>query len=303
MSNNPALNDQILKREAQASGRGGFSPAWGSPADELPPGVFGVPPQAGPAGGTVPPPPDHRQRGPVEGAATMTVGGSLVATAVLLAIVAVAFVFGWSLVKPTYGPVMPDGTQSVDPNVPGWLILLTLAGLGIAIFNAFKPRYSVIAGPVYALLMGTVLGAWSHAYESIWDGIVVQAVAATLAVFTVMLGLYATRVIRVTDRLRSTIVAATGGILVLYLVAIGLRLLFDVEVPFLNDSGPLGILLSVAICGIAAFNLLLDFDFIEQGTRMGAPRYMEWYAAFGLMTSLVWLYLEILRLLAKLRDR
>lgn len=304
MSNNPALNDSILKREIQAD-RGtrgaGFEPGWSRPSDELPPGVFDQRPGAGPV--TAGRPTEGLPGGPVTGGDTMRIGGSIIATAILLAIAAVTFVFGWGLVEPEYGPVMPDGTRSVDPNIPGWLILLTLAAFGVAIFNAFKPRFAVVTGPLYAAMMGVFVGAWSHAYEAMWEGIVVQAVAATVSVFVAMLGLYATRVIRVTERLRGAIVAAVAGIAVMYLASIALRFLFGVEVPFIYGSGPFSILISIVICGVAAFSLLLDFDFIERGAQMGAPRYMEWYAAFGLMAGLLWLYLEILRLLAKLRER
>lgn len=299
MSSNPALSDKILKRETETrrSDRGtGFDPSWGRPSDDLPPGVFSTT-AAGSAGYTTTPP-----GGPViDRGDTMRVGGALTATAVLLVITAVAFVFGWQLTSPTY-EILADGTRQPTVDIPGWLILLALASFGVALLNSFKPRLSVVAGPLYAGMMGVFAGAISHAFEAHYEGIVVQAVAATVAVFTAMLGLYATRVIRVTDRMRSTIVAAMGGIAILYLVSIGLGF-FGVRVPFIHDASPIGILLSIAICGIAAFSLLLDFDFIERGAEMGAPRYMEWYAAFGLMASILWLYIEILRLLAKLRER
>lgn len=300
MSNNPALSDKILKREIQADRAarpGAFDPSWGSPSDDLPPGVFEQPAQA--TGVDAP----HRAGPIVDRGDTMRVGGAITATAVLLAITAVAFVWGWSLVTPTYGPLLADGTREPIVDVPGWLIVLALASFGVAILNSFKPRFSIVTGPVYAVMMGIFVGALSHAFEAFYEGIVVQAVAATVAVFTAMLGLYATRIIRVTERMRSTIVAAMAGIAVLYLVSIGMNLIFGVRVPFVYDSGPLGILISIVICGVAAFSLLLDFDFIERGAQMGAPRYMEWYAAFGLMAGILWLYIEILRLLAKLRDR
>lgn len=303
MANNPALSDKILKREIQAdrANRGGsFTPSWGSPADELPPGVFAPQGQArGPAGVDAP----HAGGPVVQGDDTMRMSGAITATAVLLVITAVSFVFGWQLVTPTYGPLLPDGTREAIVDVPGWLIVLALVSFGVAMLNSFKPKLSVVTGPIYAILMGVFAGAISHAFEAFYEGIVVQAVAATAAVFTAMLGLYATRVIRVTDRMRSTIVAAMAGIALLYLASIALRFLFGIRVPFVYDSGPLGILISIAICGVAAFSLLLDFDFIERGVEMGAPRYMEWYAAFGLMAGILWLYIEILRLLAKLRER
>jgi uncharacterized YccA/Bax inhibitor family protein len=139
-------------------------------------------------------------------------------------------------------------------------------------------------------------------YDAQYDGIVLQAVALTFAVFAVMLFLFATRIIKVTDKLRMGIVAATGAILVVYVVNLLLSL-FDKNMPFLHSSGAVGIGISLVIVGVAAFNLLLDFDFVERGVEAGAPRYMEWYAAFGLLVTLVWLYLELLRLLAKLQRR
>ena len=150
--------------------------------------------------------------------------------------------------------------------------------------------------------MGLVAGAISAVYNAEFDGIVAQALALTAGVFTMMLVLFATRVVRVTDRMRTMVVAATGAICLVYLVSIGANLIFGASLPFLHDTGPIGILISLVIVGVAAFNLLLDFDFVERGVEMGAPRYMEWYAAFGLMVSLIWLYLEILRLLGKLRS-
>ena len=133
-------------------------------------------------------------------------------------------------------------------------------------------------------------------------GIVFQAVALTGGTLFCMLFAYTTGLIKVTDRLRAGIVAATGAIALVYLVSIGLSF-FGMSVPFIHGATPIGIGFSLFVVGLAAFNLLLDFDFIEQGARNDAPKYMEWYGAFGLMVTLVWLYLEILRLLRKLQDR
>ena len=145
-----------------------------------------------------------------------------------------------------------------------------------------------------------MLGAISHVYEAQWNGIVVQAVGLTVAVLSILLFLYATRVIKVTDKLRTGIIAATGAVFVFYLIAIVISL-FGVNLSFLNDGGPVAIIFSLVIVGIAAMNLVLDFDFIERGAAAGAPKYMEWYGAFGLLVTLVWLYLELLRLLGNLR--
>jgi uncharacterized YccA/Bax inhibitor family protein len=130
----------------------------------------------------------------------------------------------------------------------------------------------------------------------------VQAVGTTLAVFGVMLFLYRTRVLRVTDKFRRIVIGATLGVAVLYLVSFVVSL-FGANVSFLSSSSGFGILFSLFVAGLAAFNLALDFDFIEQGEKMALPRRMEWFAALGLLVTLVWLYLEVLRLLAKLRER
>lgn len=222
----------------------------------------------------------------------MTTGGTVWATAALLVLVVAAGVFGWNSVDAT--------AESVS--LPGWLFPVVLGGLGVAILTIFKPNLARFTAPIYALLEGAFLGAISAAYNTAYDGIVVQAVGLTIGVFAVMLFLYGTRVIKVTDKLRMGIVAATGAIFLVYMVNMVLSF-FDAEVPFLHDTGAMGIGISLLIVGVAAFNLLLDFDFIERGVAAGAPKKMEWYAAFGLLVTIVWLYLELLRLLAKLQGR
>ena len=222
----------------------------------------------------------------------MTTGGTVWATAALLVLVVAAGVFGWNSVDAT--------AESVS--LPGWLFPVVLGGLGVAILTIFKPNLARFTAPVYALLEGAFLGAISAAYNTAYDGIVVQAVGLTIGVFAVMLFLYGTRVIKVTDKLRMGIVAATGAIFLVYMVNMVLSF-FDAEVPFLHDTGAMGIGISLLIVGVAAFNLLLDFDFIERGVAAGAPKKMEWYAAFGLLVTIVWLYLELLRLLSKLQGR
>lgn len=312
-SRNPALDDKIFQRETEAS-RGSFEPSWGSPSDELPPGIFGGDNRQGAS--TLPPPPGRAPQGPgyggptggpvqVGGGDTMRLSGTLTASAILLGIVVVAAVFGWRSVDFTTTVEMVDGrlAEVTRADFPGWALLVMLASVGVGILTAFKPKLARFTGPIYALGMGAVAGAISAVYNAQWDGIVGQALALTAGVFVMMLFLFATRIIRVTDKLRTMIVAATGAIMLVYLVSIGANLIFNASLPFLHDSGPIGILISLVIVGVAAFNLLLDFDFIERGVEMRAPRYMEWYGAFGLMVSLIWLYLEILKLLAKLRER
>jgi uncharacterized YccA/Bax inhibitor family protein len=222
----------------------------------------------------------------------MTVGGTVSATGALLVLVVATGVFGWNSVDAT--------SESVS--LPGWLFPVVFGALGVAILTIFKPNLARFTAPVYALLQGAFLGAISAAYNTTYDGIVVQAVGLTIGVFAIMLFLYGARIIKVTDKLRMGIVAATGAIFLVYMVNLVLSL-FDAQVPFLHDTGPIGIGISLLIVGVAAFNLLLDFDFVERGVAAGAPRKTEWYAAFGLLVTIIWLYLELLRLLAKLQSR
>jgi uncharacterized YccA/Bax inhibitor family protein len=220
---------------------------------------------------------------------TMRVGGVVEKAAFLITLTMIAGAFGWSRV---------DTTGAVA--LPGWLLVAMLAGLGVAILTVFKPKLSPFTSPVYAVLMGTVAGAISAVYNAEFDGIVLQAIGATAGVFVTMLVTYRLGIIKVTDKFRSIVVAATGGVMLVYLLSIALNF-FGVRVPFIHETGPLGIAFSLFVVGLAAMNLLLDFDLIERGAASGAPAYMEWYGAFGLLVTLVWLYLEMLRLLAKLR--
>ena len=224
----------------------------------------------------------------VDGGGTMTVQGTVNRTALLLLLALATATASWVL-----------GTSG-GSGVAVWALVASLAGLGVAIATIVRPRWSPITAPIYALVEGVVLGVVSMWFEASYPGIAIQAVALTFGVLGVMLVLYSTRVIKVTPRFRTGVIVATLAIAVVYLVAFLLGL-FGVQVPFLYDASPLGILISLAIVAVAALNLLLDFDLIERGTRSGAPAYMEWYAAFGLMVTLVWLYLEMLRLLGRLR--
>ncbi len=297
-SSNPALNDAIFQRETQAAGtnRGAFDPAWGTPASELPPGLFD---QSQP-GAVPPPPPAGVATPPVATGDTMRVSGTVTATGVYLGFLLVAAWFGWQSVDITTS-VNLAGEKVITAEPPAWLILALLGAVGMAFLTIFKPKLARVTGVIYAVLEGLVIGAISSLYDAQYNGIVFSAVAVTIGVFVVMLGLYASGAIKVTNRLRMGIIGATLGVALVYLVSIVLSL-FGVHVPMIHDSGPVGIIFSLVVVAIAAFNLLLDFDLIERGVAMRAPRYMEWYAAFGLILTLVWLYLEILRLLAKLRN-
>jgi uncharacterized YccA/Bax inhibitor family protein len=178
---------------------------------------------------------------------------------------------------------------------------VSLGAVAAAMVAFIKPPLARLLAPVYALAEGVVLGAISRVFENEWDGIVFQAVLLTAAVFGTMLFLYATRLVRVTNRMRRVVITATIAICVLYFVSI-LFSLFGLGVPLIWDAGPFGILFSVFVCGIAAFNLMLDFDLTERAVRDGLPKHFEWFCGLALMVSIVWLYLEILRLLAKLRQ-
>jgi uncharacterized YccA/Bax inhibitor family protein len=176
-------------------------------------------------------------------------------------------------------------------------------GLITAVVICFKQTWAPMLAPVYALAQGLFMGGISAGFEAQYPGIVVQAVGGTFGTLFCLLAAYQSGLIKATENFKLGIVAATGGIAMLYLVMFVARLfgfpLFD----SLFGSGLIGIGFSVVVVAIAALNLVLDFDFIEQGAERGAPKYLEWYGGFALMVTLVWLYLEILRLLAKLQDR
>lgn len=222
---------------------------------------------------------------------SMTIGGTAAKTGLLLLLVLATGSWGWSLVDPVSG----------QTDIPGWWFLVMIAVVVLAIVTAFRPQIAIVTGPLYALTMGVMLGVISHIYDAQFDGIVLQAILATAAVFVTMLVLFVTRTIRVTQRMRGIVIGATAGIFLFYLLSIVLSL-FGVGIPLVWDSGPIGILFSVVIVAIAAFNLMLDFDLVERGVQASAPKSMEWYGAFGLMVTIVWMYIEILRLLGKARS-
>jgi uncharacterized YccA/Bax inhibitor family protein len=218
-------------------------------------------------------------------AEAMTIQGTVNKTAVLLALTVASAGWTWISVAPSRG----------------LLIGAMLVGLGLAIATIVRRRWSPLTAPLYALVEGVVLGAISKLFEAAYPGIVVQAVSLTFGVLAALLLVYTSRLIRVTQNFRLGVAAATLGIVLVYGLSLILGL-FGVRVPFLDDASPLGILISLAIVVVASLNLVLDFDFIEQGVRYRAPKYMEWYGGFSLLVTLVWLYIEGLRLLAKLRE-
>jgi uncharacterized YccA/Bax inhibitor family protein len=177
----------------------------------------------------------------------------------------------------------------------------TLGGFAVAMVTSFKRDWSPVTSPIYAVLEGLFIGGISLVMEQRFPGLVLQAVLLTFGVMFALLAAYQTRIIRPSETFKSVIVGATFGIVIVYLVSMVLQLFFHTEIPLINGSGPIGIAFSLVVVGIAALNLVLDFDFIENGVAAGAPKWMEWYAAFALTVTLVWLYIEILRLLSKMR--
>ncbi len=233
----------------------------------------------------------------------MTVRGAANKTLFLLALVIAGTAVTWNLA----GTPMVSGSAS-NPTVsmsPLSMMLTfggAIGGLILALVICFKSQWAPVLAPVYAILEGLFLGGISAMYNAQFQGIVLQAVMLTFGVMAAMLFLYQSRIIVVTQKFRAMIFAATLGIALFYLVTMVLRL-FGMSIPMMYDGSALGIGISVFIVAIAALNLVLDFDMIEQGAAAGAPKYMEWYGAFGLMVTLIWLYLEILRLLARLQRR
>jgi len=223
---------------------------------------------------------------------SMTIEGTINKTAFLLLVVAATAAWVWTRYFQTLDPA------TVMPYMWAGLIV----GLVAALVTIFLPAWARISAPVYAAAQGLALGAISAFYEQQLHGIVFQAVGLTFGVLAVMLIAYRTGVIKVTDRFRMIVVAATGAIALLYLVSMVLSF-FNISIPFIHQGGTFGIIFSLVVVGIAAMNLALDFDYIQRGVEHGAPKVLEWYAAFGVMVTLIWLYLEILRLLAKIRRR
>lgn len=229
---------------------------------------------------------------PVGRGATMTVQGTVTRALALLVIALAGATTVW-------GRAISDPTSSV---VSTGMLVGVFGGLVFAMVTIFKREWAPVSAPIYALLEGVFLGAISAMFELRYPGIAIQAVALTFGTCLAMLALYKARVLQATDGFRRGVFAATGAIALVYLASFVLGF-FGVSIPFLHESGPIGVLVSVAIVTVAALNLVIDFDMIEQGAARGAPKYMEWYGAFGLMVTLVWLYLEILRLLSKLNRR
>lgn len=328
-TSNPALSEKVFSREIADARAEAHAPdalaepgGWAAPdgpqaAHPAPPPPPAPAPSSGVASGltgqhasvyqpgAIPPAPDTVSAWPpppsVLGYEPMRVGGVASATGVLAVVLLVAAFFGWHAVGIQSAVNLAGKRVVTDINMPGWLWPALIAGFALAMVTIWKPKIARITAPLYALAEGLFLGAISKVFNVQYSGIVLQAVELTGAVFVIMLILFTSGAIKVTNKLRVGIMVATGAVLGIYVLSILLSL-FGVNTPMIYSAGPVGIGFSLLVVGIAAFNLLLDFDFVQRAVAARAPRYMEWYAAFGLMVTLIWLYLELLRLLAKLRN-
>jgi len=225
---------------------------------------------------------------------TMTLNGTVNRTGFLLLLAVLTAAFAWNQTLTADGQVAP----AAQVYLWGGLI----GGLVVALVTVFKKTWAPVTAPLYALLEGFFLGAISAIFNHMYEGIVMQAVLLTFGTLFALLFAYRSGLIRATENFKLGVVAATGGIALIYLATIVLGF-FGIKIPYIHESGLIGIGFSLFVVVIAALNLVLDFDFIETGVEQGAPKYMEWYGAFGLMVTLVWLYIEFLRLLAKLQSR
>lgn len=224
------------------------------------------------------------------GAEVMTIDGTVTKTALALIILMITSVWTWNM------------GLAGDPAVGMWTMGGVIGGFITAMVTTFKKEWAPYSTPLYAALEGLALGGISVAFETRYPGLVPQAVFLTFGTLGGLLLAYRSGFIQATENLKLGIFAATAGIGLVYLVGFVMSF-FGTGIPLIHGSGTVGILFSVFVVGVAALNLVLDFDFIEQGAENGAPKYMEWYAAFGLLVTLVWLYIEILRLLSKLQER
>lgn len=214
----------------------------------------------------------------------MTVSGAVDKSLILGAILVAVGIFSYIFANPLF------------------LIVGGIGGLIVAIIAAFRPQNANILAPLYAVLKGLALGTITSIYAAAYAGIVFQAITLTIGILFAMLFLYKSGAIKVTASFRAGVTLATIGIFLLYLVTWILSF-FNVTVPFIHEGGTFGILFSLFVVGLASMNLLIDFDNFYQGERYGAPKYMEWYSAMALLITIVWLYIEILRLLSKLSSR
>jgi uncharacterized YccA/Bax inhibitor family protein len=221
----------------------------------------------------------------------MTINGTINKIGLMLLLVIAAAAYTWKMV------------MGADPGRAGTMAIAgAIGGFIMAMVTVFRPRSSAVTAPIYAILEGLLLGAISAMINTAYPGVAFQAVLLTIGTLFTMLFLYRSGRIRATPRFRRGVLMATGAVFFAYLASWIMSLL-GMPVGFMHSSGPVGILVNIAIIVIAALNLIIDFDFIEKGSRMEAPKYIEWYGAFGLMVTLIWLYIEFLRLLARFAGR
>jgi uncharacterized YccA/Bax inhibitor family protein len=232
------------------------------------------------------------------GSPVMTLSGTVNKIAIMLLLVVAGAFYTWRLAFEAMSADPLSASRAIFP----WMIGGGIGGFVVALVTIFKRRLAPVTAPVYAVLEGLFLGGISAFLENQYSGIVINAVALTFGILFALLIAYRSGWIKPTQNFRLGVFAATGGVFMLYIISFLLNL-FGVSVGYLHNSSPLSIGISLVIVVIASLNLVLDFDFIEQGAASSAPKYMEWYAAFGLIVTLVWLYLEILRLLSKIASR
>jgi uncharacterized YccA/Bax inhibitor family protein len=225
------------------------------------------------------------------GASTMTINGTINKIGIMLLLVIAAAAYTWKMV------------MGANPAPAGTLAMVgAIGGFIMALVTVFRPQSSAITAPIYAILEGLFLGAISAIINAAYPGVAFQAVLLTIGTLFTMLFLYRSGRIRATPKFRRGVMMATGAVFFAYLIS-WIMSLFGMPMGFMHSSGPLGILINLAIIVVAALNLIMDFDFIEKGSQMGAPKFMEWYGAFGLMVTLIWLYIEFLRLLSRFAGR
>ncbi|HWZ98446.1 MAG TPA: Bax inhibitor-1/YccA family protein [Candidatus Dormibacteraeota bacterium] len=230
--------------------------------------------------------------GEIATAQTMTIQGTVNKAGILLLCVVVGAAWTWGL------------SHSPEPEAAlPWTFGGAIGGFAVALLTIFKKNWSPLTSPIYALLKGLFLGGITYFFEQKYPGIAMQAISLTFGVMAVMLLAYTFRIIKATPKFVLGVVIATGGICLVYLVNLIMVSFFHSQISVLSNGTPLAIGISIFIVIIAALNLIIDFDMIERAAQAGAPKYMEWYGAFGLMVGLIWLYLQVLRLLSNTRRR
>ena len=225
------------------------------------------------------------------GTSVMTINGTINKIGLMLLLVIAAAGYTWKIV------------MGADPGRAGTLAITgAIGGFVMALVTVFRPRSSAVTAPIYAILEGLFLGSISAIINAAYPGVAFQAILLTIGTLFTMLFLYRSGRIRATPRFQRGVWMATGAVFFAYLIS-WIMSLVGMPVGFIHSAGPLGIVINLVIIVIAALNLIIDFEFIERGSQMGAPKYMEWYGAFGLMVTLIWLYIEFLRLLARFGGR